>query len=155
MTTKHFELSSAFFSAFPISEWVVDFDAKIKINHDIYKCQNFFNKILFWMLKHFLSPKSIFTFFVKFGIIVSFFFICPQFSFFSCFQLSRLQLIKKETLTLVFSCEFCEFFKNMFIIEQFWWLLLCPVFCSKCIETSIKRKWKHWHEGVSEQKVFT
>ena len=107
------------------------------------------------MLKHFLSPKSIFTFFVKFGIIVSFFFICPQFSFFSCFQLSRLQLIKKETLTLVFSCEFCEFFKNMFIIEQFWWLLLCPVFCSKCIETSIKRKWKHWHEGVSEQKVFT
>ena len=31
VTTKHFKISSAFSSAFPYSEWVVDFDAKIKI----------------------------------------------------------------------------------------------------------------------------
>ena len=32
--------------------------------------------------------------------------------------------IKKETLAQVFSCEFCEIFKNPFFIEQLWWLLL-------------------------------
>ena len=31
--------------------------------------------------------------------------------------------IKKETLTQVFSCEFCETFENMFwFIEPLWWL---------------------------------
>ena len=38
VTIKHFKVSSAFSSAFPISEWVVDFDAKIKINLENYKC---------------------------------------------------------------------------------------------------------------------
>ena len=32
--------------------------------------------------------------------------------------------IKKETLAQVFSCEFCEIFKNTFFIEYLWWLLL-------------------------------
>ena len=32
--------------------------------------------------------------------------------------------IKIETLVHVFSCYFCEFFKNNFFIESFWWLLL-------------------------------
>ena len=32
--------------------------------------------------------------------------------------------IKKETLAQVFSCEFCEIFKNTFFIEHPWWLLL-------------------------------
>ena len=32
--------------------------------------------------------------------------------------------IKKETLAEVFSCEFCEFFKNSFFTEHLWWLLL-------------------------------
>ena len=32
--------------------------------------------------------------------------------------------IKKETLVQVFSCEFSEIFKNLFLIEHFWWLLV-------------------------------
>ena len=32
--------------------------------------------------------------------------------------------IKNETLAQVFSCEFCEIFKNTFFIEQLSWLLL-------------------------------
>ena len=32
--------------------------------------------------------------------------------------------IKKETLTQVFSCEFCEVSKNTCFIEHLWWLLL-------------------------------
>ena len=32
--------------------------------------------------------------------------------------------IKKEALADMFSCEFCEIFKNTFFIEYFWWLLL-------------------------------
>ena len=31
-----------------------------------------------------------------------------------------LQLIKKETLAQVFSCEFCEISKNIFFIEHVW-----------------------------------
>ena len=31
---------------------------------------------------------------------------------FNCIQVSDLQLFKKETLPQVFSCEFCEMFKN-------------------------------------------
>ena len=33
-------------------------------------------------------------------------------------------LIKKETLAQVFSCEFCENFKNTFFTEYLWWQLL-------------------------------
>ena len=33
-------------------------------------------------------------------------------------------VIKKETLAQVFSCEFCEISKNIFFIEHLWWLLL-------------------------------
>ena len=29
-------------------------------------------------------------------------------------------LLKKETLVQVFSCEFCEIFKNTFFIAQLW-----------------------------------
>ena len=32
--------------------------------------------------------------------------------------------IKKETLAQVFSCEFCEIFKNTFFTEHLWWLFL-------------------------------
>ena len=32
--------------------------------------------------------------------------------------------IKMETLTQVFSCEFCEISKNTFLVEQLQWLLL-------------------------------
>ena len=32
--------------------------------------------------------------------------------------------IKKEALTRVFFCEFCEISKNTFFIEHLWWLLL-------------------------------
>ena len=30
-------------------------------------------------------------------------------------------LLKKETLAQVFSCEFCEIFKNTFITKHLWW----------------------------------
>ena len=30
-----------------------------------------------------------------------------------------------KTLTHVFSCEFCEIFKNTFFTEHLWWLFLC------------------------------
>ena len=33
-------------------------------------------------------------------------------------------LLKKETPTQVFPCEFCEIFKNSFFIEHFWWFIL-------------------------------
>ena len=36
--------------------------------------------------------------------------------------------IKKETLALVFSCEFCEIYKNTFFTEHLWWLLLEDLF---------------------------
>ena len=39
-------------------------------------------------------------------------------------QVEACNFIKKETLTHVFCCTFCEFFKNTFFIEHFRWLLL-------------------------------
>ena len=33
-------------------------------------------------------------------------------------------LLKKDTLTQVFSCEFCKFFKNTFFTEHVGWLRL-------------------------------
>ena len=33
-------------------------------------------------------------------------------------------VIKKETPSQVFSCQFCEIFKSTFFIEHLWWLLL-------------------------------
>ena len=33
-------------------------------------------------------------------------------------------LLKKETLALVFPFEFYEIFRNTFFIKHFWWLLL-------------------------------
>ena len=35
--------------------------------------------------------------------------------------------IEKETPAQVFSCEFCEIFKNTFFIEHSWWLILTSV----------------------------
>ena len=41
----------------------------------------------------------------------------------SCVEWSC-NVIKKETLVQVFSCEFCEISKNTFFTEHLWWLLL-------------------------------
>ena len=38
--------------------------------------------------------------------------------------MSESLFIKKQTLTQVFSCVFCEIFKNNFFIEHLRWLLL-------------------------------
>ena len=35
-----------------------------------------------------------------------------------------LPLYEKETATHMFSCEFCQIFKNTFFPEHLWWLLL-------------------------------
>ena len=39
-------------------------------------------------------------------------------------------LIKKEPLAQVFSCEFCEISKNTFSYEHLWWLLLMKIIIS-------------------------
>ena len=44
--------------------------------------------------------------------------------------------IKKETLALVFACEFCEISKNAFFTEHLWWLLL--IFAE-----SVSCTWRH------------
>ena len=45
-------------------------------------------------------------------------------SFLIKLQPEACNFIKKETLAQVFSCEFCEIFKNTIFIEHLWWLLL-------------------------------
>ena len=45
-------------------------------------------------------------------------------SFLIKLQVSFCNIIKKETLMQVFSCDFCEIFKNTFCLEYLWWLLL-------------------------------
>ena len=40
------------------------------------------------------------------------------------FQPSTCNFIKKEIVALIFSCEFCEIFKNTFFTEHLWELLL-------------------------------
>ena len=37
---------------------------------------------------------------------------------------NSLNLIKKESLAQVFSCQFCEICKNTFFVEHLWCLLL-------------------------------
>ena len=49
---------------------------------------------------------------------------CVRVSFLTKFQASACNLIKKETLTEVFSCEICESFKNAFFIKHLKWMLL-------------------------------
>ena len=46
--------------------------------------------------------------------------ICARASFLLKFQAYTCNFIKKETLTQVFSYEFCEIFKNTIFIEQPW-----------------------------------
>ena len=43
------------------------------------------------------------------------------------FSIKACNSIEKETLAQVFSCEFCEIYKNTFYIELLWWLLLFSV----------------------------
>ena len=45
---------------------------------------------------------------------------CARASFLIRLQTWGLQLYQKQTLVLVFSCEFCEISKNTFFTEQFW-----------------------------------
>ena len=42
----------------------------------------------------------------------------PESPFLIKLQASACNFIKKETLAQVFSCEFCEIYKNTFITEQ-------------------------------------
>ena len=46
--------------------------------------------------------------------------ICARVSFLIKLQVSASNLIKKEALVQVFSCEFCEIFKNTFFTEYLW-----------------------------------
>ena len=48
--------------------------------------------------------------------------ICARVSFFEAWN-----FIKKETLALMFSCEFCEISKNTFFTKHLLWLLLFNV----------------------------
>ena len=49
----------------------------------------------------------------------------------SLLQAKACNFIKKETLAQVFSCKFCEIFKNTFFTEHFHWLLLQVVCYTK------------------------
>ena len=49
---------------------------------------------------------------------------CARVSFLIKLQAEACNFIKKETLAHVFSCEFCEIFKNTFFAEYLRWLLL-------------------------------
>ena len=53
---------------------------------------------------------------------------------------AKLNFIKKETLTQVFSCEFCEISKNNFFTEHFRWLLLPLVSLAKIRKISNSNK---------------
>ena len=46
---------------------------------------------------------------------------------------SAFNLIKKETLAQVFSCEFCKIYKNSLHTEHFLWLLLNCIRFAKCL----------------------
>ena len=49
---------------------------------------------------------------------------CARVSFLIKLQAEACNFIKKETLAHVFSCEFCEIFKNTSFAEYLRWLLL-------------------------------
>ena len=49
---------------------------------------------------------------------------CARVSFLMKLQAQTCNFTKKEALIQIFSCEFCEFFKNNFFIEHLQWLLL-------------------------------
>ena len=59
---------------------------------------------------------------------------CARVSFLIKLQVLACNLIKKETLAQVFSCEFCKMFKNNFFLRTPPWLLLSfsvSVYCQK------------------------
>ena len=49
---------------------------------------------------------------------------CFGVSFLIKLQALACNFIKKETLTPLVTCEFCEIFKNSFFLKDLWWLLL-------------------------------
>ena len=49
---------------------------------------------------------------------------CPRDYFLVNLQVEACNFLKKETLSQVFSCKFCEIFKNTFFTEHLRWLLL-------------------------------
>ena len=49
---------------------------------------------------------------------------CARVSFLVMLQDSVYHLVKNETQAQVFSCEFCEIFKNIIFTEYLQWLLL-------------------------------
>ena len=53
---------------------------------------------------------------------------CSRVSFLIELQASTCNVIKKETLTQMFFCEFCEIFKNTFFLEHLQGLLYIYVF---------------------------
>ena len=50
---------------------------------------------------------------------------CARVSF--LIKLQACNFNKKETLTQVYSCEFCEIYKNTFFTEHLWWLVLYDI----------------------------
>ena len=65
-----------------------------------------------------------------------------------------LQKFKKETLTQVFPCEFCEISKNTFFTEHLQWLLLFFIkFYNGCKKLSQKRFEDIWVEKDSSLSV--
>ena len=64
-----------------------------------------------------------------------------------CLQASACNFIKKEAVAQVFSCEFCEIFKNTFFTEH-----LCATASDQCFPLFEKfRKsfdiWEYWYKN--------
>ena len=63
-------------------------------------------------------------------------------------------IIKKETLAQLLSCEFCEIFKNIFFKEHLWWLLLQKHLLSLTVIFVQKIKGINWFRSeIDDLKV--
>ena len=82
-------------------------------------------KKLFWILKDLIDKSSHRKCFVRKGALKNFAKfrgeqLCQSHFFNKKLQASICNFIKKETVALLFSCEFCEISKNTFFTEQLW-----------------------------------
>ena len=64
-------------------------------------------------------------------------------------ELQACNVIKKTTPTQVFSCEYCEVFKNSFFIEHLRWLVLQVLYKNSCSQGFCKL-----HENISSSGYF-
>ena len=74
---------------------------------------------------------------------------CARVSFLIKLQASTCNFIKKETLVQVFSCGFCEIFKNIFFYRTLRWLLLLFFKIYRNLYIKAQQNRSSSHEGCS------